>query len=77
MLAAVTAACLTGLARRAAPVAAVAAVALAVVIDLGQLAMGSEPIGLAAFVSQAAGACAGAAASAFAVGFGGTATRGI
>lgn len=75
---AVMAACLTGLAKRAAPVAAVAAVALALVIDLGQLAMGSEPIGLAAFVSQAAGACAGAAASAFATGFGATRpTRGI
>ena len=78
VLAAVAAACLPGLARRAAPVAAVAALAVAIVVDLGQLAMGSEPIGLAAFVSQAAGACVGAAASAFAGGFGGTRpTRGI
>ena len=61
-LAALLTSCLRGLSRKAAPAAAAAAVAAAIVIDLGQLAMGSQPIGLAAFVSQAAGACAGAAA---------------
>ena len=63
LLAALLAACLRGLARKAAPVAAAVAVSAAIAIDLGQLAMGSHPIGLAAFVSQTAGACAGAAAA--------------
>ena len=63
VLAALIAICLPHLARRAAPVAAIAALAAAIVIDLGQLAMGSDPIGFAAFLSQAAGAFAGAAAA--------------
>ena len=49
---------------RAVSVASVAiglTILTAVVVDVGQLAMGSQPIGLAAFVSQAAGACGGAA----------------
>jgi VanZ family protein len=60
VLGAILTACLPGLAKRAAPVAAVAVVAIAVVIDLGQLAMGSDPVGGAVLVSQAAGAWAGA-----------------
>jgi glycopeptide antibiotics resistance protein len=60
VLAAVLTACLPGLSRRAAPVAFLAAVAIAVVIDLGQLGMGSDPVGGAVLVSQAAGAGAGA-----------------
>jgi glycopeptide antibiotics resistance protein len=57
--------CLPGLSRRAAPVAAFVAVMIAGVVDLGQLAMGSQPIGVSALLSQAAGGLAGAA---FAVG---------
>jgi VanZ family protein len=56
------AACLPRLRRRAPLVAFVVAVAAAIVIDLGQLAMGSRPIGLAALLSQAAGAGLGAGA---------------
>ncbi len=63
VLAAVLTASMTGLARRAAPVAALAAASAAIVIDLGQLAMGSHPIGGAALVAQVAGACAGAVAA--------------
>ena len=63
VVAAVMAACFPGLAGRAAPVAAAAAAMLALVIDLGQLAMGSQPIGVAAWLSQAAGGCAGAGAA--------------
>ena len=59
VLAAVTAFCLPRLARWAAPVAAVVAVLIVVIVDVGQLAMGSQPIGLAAFVSQVAGRSAG------------------
>jgi VanZ family protein len=56
--------CLHRLSRRAAPVLAVVSMMLfAVVVDLGQLAMGSQPVGVAAFVSQSAGACAGAVAA--------------
>ena len=61
-LVAITTACLPGLARRAAPLAAMIGIAAAIVIDVGQLAMGSKPIGGAGFVSQVAGSCAGAAA---------------
>lgn len=61
---------LPGLRKRAPIVAAVVTVGAAILIDLGQLAMGSEPIGLAALVSQAAGACAGAAAVFVAAGAG-------
>lgn len=38
-----------------------AAVAIAVIVDLGQLAMGSEPIGLAGLAAQTGGAMIGAA----------------
>jgi len=55
--------CLPKLARWAAPVAIVVTVLFAVIVDLGQLGMGSQPIGLAALASQAAGALAGAAAA--------------
>lgn len=61
VLAAVTALCLPGLSKRAAPVAALVAVMIAGVVDLGQSAMGSQPIGVAAVLSQSAGALAGAA----------------
>ena len=63
VLAAIGTACLPRLGRRAALVAALAAAIAALVIDLGQLAMGSRPIGTAAWLSQVAGACAGAGAS--------------
>lgn len=46
--------------RDAAVASAAAALATAVVIDGGQLAMGSQPIGVAAVVAQIAGATAGA-----------------
>ena len=61
LLAAVMTRCLPGLSRRAAPVAAVVTVMIAGVVDLGQSAMGSQPIGVASLLSQAAGALAGAA----------------
>jgi glycopeptide antibiotics resistance protein len=60
VLAAVTALCLPGLSRRAAPVAALVAIMIAGVVDLGQSAMGSQPIGVAAVLSHSAGAFAGA-----------------
>jgi len=60
-LAAVTTLCLPRLSRRAAPVAVLVAVIIAGVVDLGQSAMGSQPIGVAALLSQSAGALAGAA----------------
>ena len=63
VLAAILTTCLPGLERRAALAAALAAVAVAVVTDVGQLAMGSQPVGGAVLVSQAAGACAGAGAT--------------
>ena len=63
LVAAITVFCLPKLGRWAAPVAAVITVVLAVIVDVGQLAMGSQPIGLAAFVSQVAGSFAGAAAA--------------
>ena len=63
VLAAIGTACLPRLGRGAAPVAALAATIAALIIDLGQLAMGSRPIGTAAWLSQVAGACAGAGAS--------------
>jgi VanZ family protein len=63
VLAAVLTVCLPRLGRGAAPVAAVAAVAAAIVIDLGQLAMGAYPVGVAVLLSQAAGAGAGAGAA--------------
>ena len=62
LLAAVTVFSLPKLGRWAAPVAAVITVLIVVIVDAGQLAMGSQPIGLAAFVSQVAGSFAGAAA---------------
>jgi hypothetical protein len=72
VLAAVMTLCLPGLSRRAAPVAAVAAaVTIAGVVDLGQSAMGSQPIGVSALLSQSAGSLAGAA-----VAFGVTLVRG-
>lgn len=63
VLAAIGTACLPRLGRRAALVAALAAAVAALLIDLGQLAMGSRPIGTAAWLSQVAGACAGAGTS--------------
>ena len=54
--------CLPGLARRAAPIGLLLVMATAVAIDLGQLAMGSQPTGVAVLLSQAAGACGGAGA---------------
>jgi VanZ family protein len=62
VLAALLTACLPGLAKHAAWVAALAAMTIAVIVDLGQLAMGSHPVGGAVLLSQAAGAGAGAAA---------------
>lgn len=63
LLAAITVFCLPKLAKWAAPLAIVFAGVVAVVVDLGQLGMGSQPIGLAAFAAQAVGAFAGAAAA--------------
>lgn len=63
LLAAITVFCLPKLAKWAAPAAIVFAGVVAVIVDLGQLGMGSQPIGLAAFASQAVGAFAGAAAA--------------
>ena len=63
LVAAVTVLCRPRLGRWAAPVAAVITVVLAVIVDAGQLAMGSQPIGLSAFVSQVVGSFAGAAAA--------------
>ena len=71
VLAAVMTLCLPGLSRRAAPVAALAAVTIAGVVDLGQSAMGSQPIGVSALLSQSVGSLAGAA-----VAFGVTFVRG-
>lgn len=71
LLAAVMALCLPGLSRRAAPAAALVAVMIAGVVDLGQSAMGSQPIGVSALLSQAAGCVAGAA-----IAFGVTFVRG-
>jgi VanZ family protein len=62
ILAGILTASLPGLRRRAPLVAALLTTAAAIVIDLGQLAMGSQPIGLTALLAQAAGGCAGAAA---------------
>lgn len=58
-LAAVTALSLRNLSRRAAPVAFALTLVTAAVVDAGQLGMGSHPVGVAAFMSQAAGAAAG------------------
>ena len=63
LLAAATVFCLPKLSKWAVPVAIVFAVLIAVVVDLGQLGMSSQPIGLAAFASQAVGAFAGAGAA--------------
>ena len=63
LAAAITVLCLPRLGRWAAPVAAVITVVLAVIVDAGQLAMGSQPIGLAALVAQVVGSFAGAAAA--------------
>ena len=63
VVAALLTACLPGLARRAAPTAALTAAIAALVIDLGQLLMGSQPVGVAAWLSQSAGACAAAVAA--------------
>jgi VanZ family protein len=65
VVAATATTCLRNLAAdRAALVAGAGCVVIAGVIDLGQLAMGARPIGLASFASQTAGACAGAVAAA-------------
>ena len=61
VLAVMLTASLPGLRRRAPFVALMVTMATATVIDAGQLAMGSRPIGLAALLSQAAGACVGTA----------------
>ena len=71
VLAALMTLCLPGLSRRRAPVATVVAVMIAGVVDLGQCAMGSQPIGVSALLSQSAGSLAGAA-----VGFAATSVRG-
>jgi glycopeptide antibiotics resistance protein len=71
VLAALMTLCLPGLSRRRAPVATVVAVMIAGVVDLGQCAMGSQPIGVSALLSQSAGSLAGAA-----VGFAATSLRG-
>ena len=63
LLAATAVLCLPKLAKWATPVAIVVTVLIALIVDLGQLGMGSQPIGLAAFSSQAAGAFGGAAAA--------------
>jgi VanZ family protein len=63
LVAAITAFCLPRLGRWAVPAAAVFSVVLAVIVDAGQVAMGSQPIGLAAFASQLAGSVAGAVAA--------------
>lgn len=63
LLAATTVFCVPKLARWAAPVAIAITVLIALIVDLGQLGMGTQPIGLAAFSSQAAGAFGGAAAA--------------
>jgi len=55
--------CLPKLSRWAAPVALAVTVLIAVVVDVGQLGMGLQPIGLAAFGAQAVGALAGAVAA--------------
>ena len=61
VLAATLAACLRGLSKPvAATVAAVSTVAAALVIDLGQSAMGAQPVGGAVLLSQVAGAWVGA-----------------
>lgn len=52
---------LPGLGRRAAVAAAMLTILAAMVIDLGQIGMGRYPIGVAALLSQSAGAGAGAA----------------
>ena len=61
LLSATTVFCLPKLSKWAAPVALLFAVLMAVVVDLGQLGMSAQPIGLAAFAAQAVGAFAGAA----------------
>jgi VanZ family protein len=61
LLTVTTAFSLPRLRRRALPIAFAFAVLAAAVIDVGQLAMGSQPIGLTAFASQATGAGAAAA----------------
>jgi VanZ family protein len=58
--AALLTACLHSLGTRAALVGAVVTAAIALLIDVGQLAMGRRPIGGAAATAQAAGAAAGA-----------------
>jgi VanZ family protein len=63
LVAAITVFCLPRLGRWAVPAAAVFTVVIAVIADAGQVAMGSQPIGLAAFLSQVAGSVAGAAAA--------------
>lgn len=61
LLATATAFCVPRLARWAAAVALGFTILVALVVDLGQLAMGSQPIGLAALACQFVGACVGAA----------------
>ena len=63
VLAATAVFCLPKLARWATPVAFVCVLVIAVVVDAGQLGMGSRPIGLVAFAAQAVGAFAGAVAA--------------
>lgn len=65
VLSSILAWCLPGLRRRAGLVAALAGITAAIVIDVGQLGMGSRPVGGSVLVSQAAGSCAGAAAALF------------
>ena len=64
LLAVITVLCVPKLRKLSAPVAIAFALVTAVVVDLGQLGMGSQPIGLAGLSSQSAGACVGAAAGA-------------
>lgn len=60
LLAATALFCMPRLGKWAAPLAFIVVVLVAGVVDLGQLWMGSQPIGLAAFASQSAGALVGA-----------------
>ena len=70
LLSGILTASLPGLRRRAPIVAALITLAAAIMIDLGQLGMGSRPVGLATLLAQAAGGCAGAAGVFFTAGDG-------
>lgn len=65
VLGGLAAAWLSGSIRYAAPLAAAGAAMIAVLVDVGQLGMGSQSIGLAGLASQAAGAVCGAAVAVF------------